>query len=373
MPQDVCPLANTPTSIDLILRDTQNPSFVLTKPNHVTYENRPIPTIESPHDVIVAVKYTGICGSDVHYWHEGRIGDFIVKEPMVLGHESSGTIHAVGSAVKNLQPGDNVAMEPGIPCRYCTRCKSGLYNLCPETRFAATPPIDGTLARFYRLPGDFCYKLPTHVSLQEGALIEPLAVAVHIVRQAPVSAGQAVVVFGAGPVGLLCLAVARAFGASRTISVDINANRLDFAKKYAATSTFTPRQDEDAQAAAARLRQENNLVDGADVTIDASGAAVCMRQAIFALRPAGTYVQGGMGKPEVDAWPVMAIMAKEIECKTSFRYKSGDYETALELVASGKLDVKPCISREVDFLDAEAAFGDTRAAKGIKTLIKGPA
>lgn len=351
----------------------KNPSFVLTKPGHVTYEDRPIPKLESPHDVLVAVKFTGICGSDVHYWHEGRIGDFVVRSPMVLGHESSGTVHAVGSAVKSLKPGDNVAMEPGIPCRMCRCCKKGLYNLCPDTLFAATPPIDGTLARYYRLPADFCYRLPSHVSLQEGALIEPLAVAVHIVRQAPVSAGHSVVVFGAGPVGLLCLAVARAFGASRTVGVDINEQRRAFAATYAATSTFSPRADEDARAAADRLVAETQLPDGFDVAIDASGAAVCMRQAIHALRPAGVYVQGGMGRPEVDAWPIMAIMAKELECKTSFRYKEGDYTTALELVASGKVDVKPCITSEVDFTAAEVAFGDTKAAKGIKTLIKGPA
>jgi len=134
----------------------------------------------------------------VHYWHDGRIGDFVVTAPMVLGHESAGIVHSLGSSATNLQLGDRVAIEPGIPCRRCERCKDGHYNLCPAMVFAATPPYDGTLCRYYRVPADFCYKLPEHVSLEEGALVEPTSVGVHIVRQANVLPGQSVVVFGAG-------------------------------------------------------------------------------------------------------------------------------------------------------------------------------
>jgi D-xylulose reductase len=193
---------------------TQNLSFILNKPFDVKFEKRPKPTLASPHDVLVAVNYTGICGSDVHYWVEGRIGSFVVENPMVLGHESSGTVTQVGDAVKSVKVGDRVALEPGTPCRRCTPCLSGHYNLCDEMKFAATPPYDGTLTGFWASPEDFCYKLPDHVTLQEGALVEPLAVAVHIVKQAEIKPGQTVVVMGAGPVGLLCCAVAKAYGAS---------------------------------------------------------------------------------------------------------------------------------------------------------------
>jgi D-xylulose reductase len=140
----------------------QNLSFVLNKPLSLSFEERPKPTIQSPHDVLIAINYTGICGSDVHYWQHGGIGSFIVKEPMVLGHESAGTIVEIGSAVKSLQVGDRVALEPGTPCRRCTNCLAGHYNLCPDMRFAATPPYDGTLAGFYTAAEDFCYKLPDH-------------------------------------------------------------------------------------------------------------------------------------------------------------------------------------------------------------------
>lgn len=288
---------------------------------------------------------------------------------MVLGHESSGIIHSVGSAV-SLSPGDHVAMEPGVPCRRCTRCKEGHYNLCADMAFAATPPYDGTLARYYCLPEDFCYKLPEGMSLQEGALVEPLAVAVHIVKQGGVRPGDSVVVFGAGPVGLLCCAVAKAFGASKIVTVDINEERLAFAQKYAATAAFRS-QKESVEESAARLIKECDLGDGADVIIDASGAEVCIQTAVHALRVGGTYVQGGMGKPEI-TWPIVAMCTKELNVKGSFRYSSGDYKLAVDLVSSGKIDVKELITGRVKFEEAEQAFRDVKAGKGIKILIEGP-
>lgn len=259
---------------------------MLSKPHNVYFEDRPIPKIEDPYSVKVNVKFTGICGSDVHYWEHGAIGDFVVKSPMVLGHESSGVIEEVGSAVKTLKVGDRVAMEPGIPCRRCIRCREGKYNLCLEMVFAATPPYDGTLAKYYVLPEDFCYKLPDNVPLEYGALVEPLSVGVHITRQADIKPGESVVVFGCGPVGLLCMAVAKGFGASKIVAVDINEDRLAFAQQYAATHTFRA-QRESPQDSAKRLIEECGLGLGADAVIDASGAEVCIQTGIFAARIGG--------------------------------------------------------------------------------------
>ncbi|KAF2234090.1 putative xylitol dehydrogenase [Viridothelium virens] len=351
------------------MASSQNLSFVLQKPGEVKYEDRPVPEVKDPHDVIVNVKYTGICGSDVHYWTHGSIGAFIVRSPMVLGHESSGIITATGSAVTSVSVGDCVALEPGIPCRRCVRCKDGKYNLCPEMAFAATPPFDGTLARFYRLPDDFCYKLPQGMSLEEGALVEPTSVAVHVVRQASVKPGQQVVVWGAGPVGLLCCAVARAFGASKIVSVDINEERLQFAQKYAATHVFRA-QKESASESAARLVRDCGLGVGADVGIDATGAEPCIQTALHALRVGGTYVQAGMDKPEI-TWSIGAMCAKELNVKGSFRYSSGDYQLAVTMIANGSVPVKELISGKVPFDSAELAFQDVRDGKGIKTLIEG--
>ncbi|KAF7592834.1 hypothetical protein BBP40_012369 [Aspergillus hancockii] len=347
----------------------QNLSFVLEGVHQVKFEDRPVPDLRDPHDVIVNVRFTGICGSDVHYWEHGAIGQFVVKEPMVLGHESSGVISKVGSAVTTLKVGDRVAMEPGIPCRRCEPCKAGKYNLCEKMAFAATPPYDGTLAKYYVLPEDFCYKLPENISLQEGALMEPLGVAVHIVKQANVTPGQSVVVFGAGPVGLLCCAVARAFGSPKTIAVDIQKGRLEFARKYAATATFEANRGP-ALDNANQIIEENDLGPGADVVIDASGAEPSVHTGIHVLRPGGTYVQGGMGRSEI-TFPIMAACTKELNVKGSFRYGSGDYKLAVNLVASGKVSVKELVTGVVKFEDAEQAFREVKAGKGIKTLITG--
>lgn len=289
---------------------------------------------------------------------------------MVLGHESAGTVFEVGSAVKNLKKGDRVAMEPGVPCRRCVRCKEGNYNLCFEMAFAATPPYDGTLAKYYILPEDFCHKLPENVSLEEGALCEPLAVGVHITKQADVRQGDSVIVFGAGPVGLLCAAVARAFGAKKVIAVDINAERLEFAKSFAADFTFIPSKVS-AQENAQKIKDEFDLPIGVDVAIDASGAAPSVQTAIHVLRSGGRYVQGGMGGDEI-TFPIMAACTKELTIKGSFRYGSGDYQNALDLVSSGQIDVKKLISRKVAFEEAEKAFEDVKAGKAIKVLIEGP-
>ena len=288
---------------------------------------------------------------------------------MVLGHESSGVITKVGPAVKTLKEGDRVAMEPGIPCRRCEPCKGGKYNLCENMTFAATPPYDGTLAKYYVVPEDFCYKIPDSISLPEAAVMEPLGFAVHIVRQAEVGPGYTAVIFGAGPVGLLCCAVARAFGAAKVIAVDIQPTRLEFAEKYAATTTFTPAKvapEENAK----RLIAEHDLGAGADVAIDASGAEPSVHTGIHALRSGGTYVQGGMGRSEIN-FPIMAACTKELTVRGSFRYGSGDYKLAVGLVSSGSVNVKELITGTVNFQDAEQAFKEAKAGKGIKTLIQG--
>lgn len=236
--------------------------------------------------------------------------------------------------------------------------------------FAATPPYDGTLAKYYVLPEDFCYKLPEQVSLEEGALIEPLSVGVHITRQANIKPGASVVVFGAGPVGLLCCAVAKAYGASTIVAVDVNEERLTFAGKYAATHLF---RSEKASAVdnAARMIKECDLGLGADVVIDATGAEPCIQTGIHAARPGGTYVQGGMGKPDI-SFPIGLACSKELTLKGSFRYGPDDYKTAVDLVAAGKVDVKALITGQVKFEDARQAFEGVKNGVGIKTLIRGP-
>ncbi|KAF2668429.1 hypothetical protein BT63DRAFT_433226 [Microthyrium microscopicum] len=348
-----------------------NLSFVLKEPGSVIYEDRPVPEIGNPRDIIVEVKWTGICGSDVHYWVDGGIGSFKLKAPMVLGHESAGVVHSVGDKVTTLKAGDRICVEPGIPCRYCTRCREGRYNLCPDMRFAATPPYDGTLAKYFRVPEDFCYKLPEHASLEEGALMEPTSVAVHVCKLIGVEPGKKVVIFGAGPVGLLSCAVAKALGATTIVSVDINEDRVKFAQEYAASHVFRPSKDDDAETNAKNLVEQCGLGLGADAVIDATGAPPCIQMGIHVLRAGGVYCQAGMGAPEVN-FPIMTMCSKELTVKGCFRYGPGDYAMAVNLLSSGAIDVKKLITRKVKFEEAEEAFKDVKAGKGIKSLIAGP-
>lgn len=309
----------------------------------------------------------------VHFWVHGGIGDKTVDRPLVVGHEASGTIHAVGSAITHLQPGDNVAIEPGQPCRRCQRCKEGLYNLCPEMKFAACPPDTyGTLTKYFKIPGDFCYKLPEGTSLEEGVLAEPLAVAVHGVKLANIRPGQAVVIFGAGTIGLVCGAVARLYGALKIIAVDINDSRLEFAARFNRCSTFKPDLKASARENAQRLVEEHNLGLGADAVIEASGAQSSIQTAIHVLRLGGSYVQTGLGAAMVD-FPMVLMSEKELHLHGSFRYGPGDFDTAIGILAQGSVHVRDLISDTFPFEDATAAWEATRRGQGIKNLIRGVA
>ncbi|KAH9077307.1 xylitol dehydrogenase [Lactarius deliciosus] len=308
---------------------------------------------------------------------------------MVLGHESSGVIYKVGSGVRSVKPGDRVAMEPGVSCRRCEACKTGRYQLCPDMSFAATPPKDGTLTRYYRLPEDLVYTLPESLSLEDGAMMEPLSVGVHSVfTQAKLQPNQSIAVFGCGPIGLLAMAVARAIGASRIIAVDIVESRLNFAKTYAATDVFQPPPFQDGESKIAYSRRSADLLKetlgvedrgdkAIDVVLDASGAEVSIQTGIFVAKVGGTFVQVGMGHPEVVV-PITSLLIKELTLKGSFRYGPGDYRLAIALASKKLVDLRPIVTHRFKFEDAETAFNATKKGKSedgkdlIKAIISGP-
>ena len=217
-----------------------------------------------------------------------------------MGHEASGTIHAVGSSVTRVSPGDRVALEPGSPCRLCLACKSGSYNLCQKMRFAASPgspDTQGTLCKFYVLPEDLVYRIPEGLGLDEAVLVEPLAVGVHSVKLGDVRAGETVVVMGGGTVGLLCAAVAGRFGAMRVIVVDVLEGKLEFARGYLGCETFLARGEESAEESAERLLRTFGLgVESVDTVIEASGAAKSIETGILVLRPGGSLCRRGWGR-----------------------------------------------------------------------------
>ncbi|ODM17523.1 hypothetical protein SI65_07198 [Aspergillus cristatus] len=342
----------------------QNPSCFLYGPLDARFEDRPIPVLENPHDVIV------------HFWLHGGIRAFVSEtQPLTMGHEASGTIHAVGSAVTSFQPGDKVAIEPGYPCRRCHHCKDGHYNLCLEIKFAADPPVlHGTLTKYFMLPADFCYKMPESISLTEAVLMEPLAVAIHAVRQADVRPGKTVIVFGAGTVGLFCAAVAREFGAAVVASVDIMERKLSFAQRFVGESvgrTVLADPSLSPEENAVRLVQEHGLGEGCDIAIDASGAEMSVQTALFSLHKGGTYAQVGMGKRKIE-FPISEMCEKEITAKGCFRYGAGDFDLGVHLVGSRKVSLSGLVTSIFPFESATEAWETAKRGEGTKTLIEGP-
>ncbi|KAL2550316.1 Sorbitol dehydrogenase [Forsythia ovata] len=200
--------------MEIVGRKKRNMAAWLLGVNNLKIQPFKLPPL-GPHDARIRMKAVGICGSDVHYLKEMKLADFIVKEPMVIGHECAGIIEEVGAEVKHLVPGDRVAIEPGISCWRCNLCKEGRYNLCTDMKFFATPPVHGSLANQIVHPADLCFKLPDNVSLEEGAMCEPLSVGVHACRRANIGPETNVLVMGAGPIGLVTLLAARAFGSPR--------------------------------------------------------------------------------------------------------------------------------------------------------------
>ncbi|KAK3113720.1 hypothetical protein LTR53_008723 [Teratosphaeriaceae sp. CCFEE 6253] len=359
--------------------EESNPAFVLRAVKDVAFEDRPIPKLRDDHDVRVHIAQTGICGSDVHYWQRGRIGDFILTSPIILGHESAGTVVEVGSAVRDIKVGQRVAVEPGVPCRRCDYCRRGAYNLCPDTIFAATPPWDGTLSKYYIVAADYTYPIPDHMDLEEGALVEPVAVAVQICKVAELRADQTVLVFGCGPIGVLCQAVAKAYGAKKVIGVDVVQTRLDFATSFGADNVYMPPKPdagadamEHAAQVAASIKEQFDLGEGPDVVLECTGAETCIQAGVLATKKGGMYVQAGMGKENV-AFPITTACIRALTIKGSIRYTAGCYPAAINLVASGKIDVKRLVTNRFKFEEAEQAFELVKAGRQdvLKVVIEG--
>lgn len=246
-----------------------NLSAVLYGIDDLRLEQKPLPKEPGPNEVILESHTVGICGSDVHFLVEGRIGPIKVTDPLILGHESSATVLKVGPGVSTLKPGDRVAVEPNIPCRVCDACKTGRYNFCPDTKFFGTPPYNGSLTRFYKHAADFCFKLPDNVSYEEATLMEPLAVAIQASRRGGIKTGDTVLVIGAGPIGMASVLVSKAFGASKVLVCDINGKRVEAAARLGAEYKLVLEKGSDPEENAKKIRE---LMGGEpDVTMECTG------------------------------------------------------------------------------------------------------
>lgn len=328
---------------------------VLTGVGTLTIENRAVPS-PAPHEVLVEVAAVGVCGSDVHYYRHGRIGDYVVTAPMILGHELSGRITAVGSDVDAGRVGQRVAIEPQRPCRRCRQCASGRYNLCPHMKFFATPPVDGALCRFVTIDAEMAHPVPDSMSDEAAALLEPLSVAIATMRKAAAAPGSSVLIAGAGPIGVMCAQTARAFGAARIVVSDPLSARRERVLRYGATEVLDP-----AAADVAALDPQ------VDAFVDASGAPPAVVTGVKAVGPAGRVVLVGMGADDYRL-PISYIQNMEITVTGVFRY-TDTWPTAIHLVTSGAVDLDSLVTGRYD-LDhvAEALDSDSDPAS-LKSIV----
>lgn len=339
---------------------------VMTDLRTMVMEERPIPAIK-PDEVLVKIEYVGICGSDMHFFEAGRVGNWIVDEPIVLGHESGGTVVEVGADVKDLKVGDRVALEPGVGCGECEMCKKGLYNLCPDMDFMAVPhQRDGVLLEYYAHPAKMCFKLPYNVDTMEGALMEPLAVGLHAVSVSGARMGQSAVVVGCGCIGLVTIMSLKAAGIDEIYAVDVLEKRLNMAKECGA-KTIINGKDEDAVEA---VRKLTNGV-GCELVYETAGAEFTTLQTAKMVAKGGAVTLVGMCANSEITYDIGSLSAAEARLYTIFRYRNL-YPTAIKLVSEGKIPVKKIVSHVFDFSKCGEAvnYNIDNKAEVIKGVIK---
>jgi D-xylulose reductase len=326
-------------------------ALVLERRHELSLRDFPIEGAETlgPRDVRIKLHTVGICGSDLHYYSHGAIGPFVVKAPMILGHEASGTVIEIGSEVTTLSTGDRVCMEPGIPDPMSRASRLGMYNIDPAVRFWATPPVHGILRPTCVHPADFTFRLPDHVSFAEAAMVEPLAVGVHAATKARVKPGDVALVQGAGPIGLVTALAAIAAGSARVFLTDVDDTKLAIgAGLSAAITPLNAKSD----TAAEILRQTDGW--GVDCVYECSGHPRAAGQVFDALCPGGVVVFVGIPS-EPFAYDLAKAMVREARVEQIFRY-AHVFPRCVGLLASGAIDVKPLITRRFAFQDSVEAF-----------------
>jgi L-iditol 2-dehydrogenase len=329
---------------------------VLERPGDIAIVERPVPR-PGPGEVLVRVRSVGVCGSDVHYYEHGRIGRFVVEQPLVLGHEAGGEIVDVGSGVPASRTGQRVSIEPGVPDLTCQQCLAGRYNLCAAMRFFATPPIDGAFAEYVVVHEAFAHAVPDTLSDDAAALLEPLSVGIWACRKGGVTAGSRVLITGAGPIGLVSTQVALAFGATEVVVSDINPARLALAAELGAT-TIDPREVD-----------VEHLDRPPQILLECSGSAGAIGSGLRALDRAGRAVLVGMGSDEVPL-PLSVVQERELVVTGTFRY-ANTWPTAIALVASGRVDVDRLVTGTYSLDEAaDALTALRRDPRSIKVVVR---
>lgn len=326
---------------------------ILQQQNAVVLETLPVPTPDADQ-VLVKVAAVGVCGSDVHYYQHGRIGDYVVNHPLILGHELSGIIVDIGADVSRSRVGSRVAVEPQRPCRTCLQCKSGRYNLCPAMEFYATPPVNGAFAEYVTIQSDFAHDIPDSISDEAAALLEPLSVGIWACERAEIRPGSRVLIAGAGPIGIIAAQAARAFGATEIYISDISDERLAFALLHGATHSINPMTESVGSL-------------GVDAFIDASGAPQAVASGILAVGPAGRVVLVGLGDDSLEI-PIAHIQNNEIWLSGVFRY-TNTWPLAITLVGSGAIDLDILVTGRFGLAETEAALSAGREPGQLKSIV----
>jgi L-iditol 2-dehydrogenase len=338
---------------------------VLHKAGDLRFQETAVPET-GPGDLLVRVRMNGICGSDIHFYREGRLGPFTVSEPYIPGHEACGVVAAAAEEGGAAAPGvgQRVAIEPGIPCRRCDLCKSGRYNLCTDVRFLSAPPENGTFAEFVSVPWDFAHPLPDSVDDVCGAFVEPISVGVQACERAKLSAGASVAILGAGPIGLTLSLVARSYGATEIYLVDVLNRRLDLARSIGADGAFNA----DAGDPVGEIRERSG--GGVDVVFDTSGSSAAAASTTKYAARGGVVVL--VGWPEVPAFsfPVEEVLEMELDVRGVNRY-CNTYPKAISLLASELIDPRPLVSHRFTLEEVVRAFdlASTRREETVKVMI----
>lgn len=340
---------------------TKMRALVLEKQHELALRDIDLPQDVGPGQVKIKIHTVGVCGSDVHYYTHGRIGGFVVNAPMVLGHEAAGTVVEIGAGVTHLKIGDRVCMEPGIPDANSRASRLGMYNVDPAVVFWATPPVHGVLTPFVVHPANYTFKLPDNVSFAEGAMVEPFAVGMQAATKARIAPGDTAVVLGAGPIGTMVAIAALAGGCSRVIVADLAQPKLDIAAQYQGVIPVNIRETK-------LIDELNRLTDGwgADVVFECSGSPKAWETIMELPRPGGAIVAVGLPVAPV-AIDVSIATTKEVRIETVFRY-AHQYDRAIALIGSGRVDLKPLISETFGFEQSIQAF--ERAAEGRPSDVK---
>lgn len=325
-------------------------SLVLERKDELTIRDLDPKEKLGPTDVRIAIRTVGVCGSDVHYYTHGAIGPFVVREPMILGHEAAGVIEEVGAAVTDLKVGDRVCMEPGIPNPLSRASRLGLYNLDPAVRFWATPPVHGVLRPSVVHPAAFTFKLPDNVSFAAGAMVEPLAVGFQAIAKARVTPGATALVIGAGPIGMVTAIAALSAGCARVFVSDVVDDKLEVARKLGAAITTVNVRSQDLKA----MIDRETGGWGVDVVFECSGAEAAAAGAIDFACPGGAVVFVGMPLKPVPI-DIVVAQTKELRLENVFRY-AHVYPRIVALLGSGQISVDALITDTYAFNDAVAAF-----------------